>query len=172
MEKEEAQREAEWKDWLQKRFAELGFHKWFFWRNCLKELQTQRKLSIDALGGGSTSPSREVPAEHISAGKDDVDPVTTDPLTHLEPHLPVDVAPEETEVGQSLTGDGVGMLPEGLQVDSVGGFDVPPSRGVSNDSPAINLQSADHQNIAPIQILQPEYFASDHPLGPDFFEAE
>ncbi|KAJ3845655.1 hypothetical protein EV368DRAFT_70528, partial [Lentinula lateritia] len=58
-EKEEAQREAEWKDWLRKRHAELGLRKWFFWRNHLKEPQPPGKLSMDALGGGSTSPSRE-----------------------------------------------------------------------------------------------------------------
>ncbi|KAH7874515.1 uncharacterized protein C8R40DRAFT_1069904 [Lentinula edodes] len=59
-EREEAQREDEWKEWLRKRRAEPGLRKWFFWRNRLKEPHPPKRLSVDKLGGSSASPSREI----------------------------------------------------------------------------------------------------------------
>ncbi|KAJ3870448.1 hypothetical protein F5051DRAFT_447687, partial [Lentinula edodes] len=173
-EDEEAQREHEWKAWLRKQRAEPGLRKWFFWRNRLKEPNPPKRLSVDSLGGSSAPPSREVPAKHEPADPHNIDPVITDAPAQLMACPATEGALENVQVQSGMVGRSgedkkIDASPVGLWADSVGGLDIPPSRGVSNDIRLVNPQHADHESIVPVQALQAEHFTDPDTLGPDFF---
>ncbi|KAJ3893820.1 hypothetical protein GG344DRAFT_63445 [Lentinula edodes] len=148
-EKEEAQREAEWKEWLRKQRAEPGLRKWFFWRNRLKELHPPKRLSVESLGGSSASPSREVPAACSSTDWHQVDRVTADAGTSsmTEASGAVGIQPNIAE--ECVEKKEIEELPDGMRADSVGGIDMPPSRGVSNNNPHADTENANRENVVP-----------------------
>ncbi|KAJ3804357.1 hypothetical protein F5876DRAFT_83317 [Lentinula aff. lateritia] len=169
-EKEEVQREVEWTEWLRKQRAEPGLHKWFFWRNCLKRLHPPKRLSVESPGGSSASPSREVPAACSSTDWHQVDHVTADAWTHSMTEKTLgEVGMQPNIAKECLEKKEIEGLPGGMRVDSVGGIDVPPSRGVSNNNPHADAKNANCENVAPMCILQEGNFMDSNPLGPDFF---
>ncbi|KAJ3884778.1 hypothetical protein GG344DRAFT_71074, partial [Lentinula edodes] len=155
-ENEEAQRERDWKEWLKRQRAEPGLRKWFFWRNRLKEPATPKKLSGDSLGGSSAPPSREVPMENESMSQTRIDHVAVDALAQLSGCSNTERTSEDSGgrpgvTGGDLEGEEFDTLPQGRREDLVGGWTVPPSRGVSTDKPLIDPQIADRENVVPIQ---------------------
>ncbi|GAV99846.1 hypothetical protein LENED_001330 [Lentinula edodes] len=118
LEREEVQRETEWKEWLRKRRAEPGLRKWFFWRNRLRKPHPPPKLSVDTSGGSSASPSREVPVEHASGDERNIDPIITEPRSCPEMRPPTEVTPKKAGVTlegveETAVEEKAGTLPEG-----------------------------------------------------------
>ncbi|KAJ3925333.1 MAG: hypothetical protein NXY57DRAFT_967998 [Lentinula lateritia] len=119
------------------------------------------------------TPTKEV-EHHASGDHCDIDPTTGDSQNHPGMHRPAEMKSEEAGV----MSDGAEGIPDGEnidvalerpRVDSVGGCEVPPSRGVSTNTLLVNPCNTDLGNVVPVQVLQAGHYANTDPLGPDFF---
>ncbi|KAJ3911611.1 hypothetical protein F5877DRAFT_85743 [Lentinula edodes] len=138
---EDEQRDAEWKEWSRKRRAEPGLRKWFFWCNRLKEVEPAEGTCID--------PS----------------------FAEFSPHH-ADVNPMKTtfDMQDGVQGKNAAEFePNGTCTDSVGGFNIPPSREVPKGSPPDDPHLADQTRTVPICMLQAKEYPNLSSLGPDFF---
>ncbi|KAJ3847558.1 hypothetical protein EV368DRAFT_87603 [Lentinula lateritia] len=150
-EEEEERREADWVAWLRRQRAEPGLRKWFFWRNRF-----------------NAPPLWEVSADAGSTVEHHIDLVSTERQTH-DATNPI-VEPTSDVRRREEMGDITKNMPDGSRVDSVGGFDVPPSREVLSEDSSADPQHADRSQTVPICILQNEEdYPSQSEMGLDFF---
>ncbi|KAJ3845741.1 hypothetical protein EV368DRAFT_90179, partial [Lentinula lateritia] len=164
---EEEQQDAEWKEWLRKRRAEPGLRKWFFWRNRLKELNPPRRLSVNLPGGHNASPSREVSQDAAATDGTRIDLA----FAECQP-CDMEVVPLKNPLDgeeEAKGGENAKSMPDGMRASSVGGFEIPPSREVPDNSLPATPHLADQTHIAPICVLQAETYPNLDSLGPDFF---
>ncbi|GAW03058.1 Retrovirus-related Pol polyprotein from transposon opus Includes: ame: Full=Protease [Lentinula edodes] len=165
-EKEEEQRDAEWAAWLKRQRAEPGLRRWFFWRNRFKTLDPPRRLRVESLGGDNAPPSREVSADMSPTSEHSVNRISAETHSHRGSSLKVSTRAEE-EAGAESDAE---VMPNGSRADSVGGFDMPPSREVSNEDLPVNPQNADQAQTAPVCVLlADEEYPNQSDMGVDFF---
>ncbi|KAJ3924167.1 MAG: hypothetical protein NXY57DRAFT_970582 [Lentinula lateritia] len=99
-----------------------------------------------------------------------VDCVTADAWTHsMTEKTSGKVGMQPNIAEECLEKKEIEGLPDGMRADSVGGIDVPPSKGVSNNNPHADAKNANRENIVSVCNHQEGNFMDSNPLGPDFF---
>ncbi|GAW06831.1 retrotransposon-like family member (retr-1) partial [Lentinula edodes] len=167
-EEEEEKREADWVAWLRQQRAEPGLCKWFFWRNRVRNPSPPRRLRVDSLGGSNAPPSREVSADAGSPVEHHIDLVSVEHQTH-DATNPIAEPTSDASRREEMRNNTKNM-PDGSRADSVGGFDVPPSREVLSEVYSADPQHADQSQTVPICVLQNEEdYPSQSDMGLDFF---
>ncbi|KAJ3902106.1 hypothetical protein F5879DRAFT_991305 [Lentinula edodes] len=133
----------------------------------LKEPVPPKRLSVNLPGGLNASPSREVSPDVTAAEGACIDPS----FAEFSPHH-ADVNPTKTtfDMQDGVQGKNAAEFePNGTCTDSVGGFNIPPSREVPKGSPPDDPHLADQTRTVPICMLQAKEYPNLSSLGPDFF---